>query len=118
FLDQSDVILGIGCSFAETPFGVKMPAGKRVIHATLDSRDFNRGVECKIALAGDARLTLAALIEALRGRVGPRDAAPVAREIAEVEAAWMKEWLPLLECEDSPLSPYRVLWELQRTVDV
>ncbi len=119
FLDNSDVIFGIGCSFGETAFGVSMPKGKRVIHATLDPVDFNKNVICEHALAGDAKLTLAMLVEACRDLVAePRDAAPIAAEIAEVEAAWMKEWLPLLECEDAPLSPYRVLWELQRTVDV
>jgi acetolactate synthase-1/2/3 large subunit len=30
----------------------------------------------------------------------------------------MQEWLPLLTSNDTPLSPYRVLWELQQTVDV
>jgi acetolactate synthase-1/2/3 large subunit len=35
-----------------------------------------------------------------------------------VETRWLAEWLPLLESDDTPLSPYRVLWELQRTVDV
>ncbi|HTM96528.1 MAG TPA: thiamine pyrophosphate-requiring protein [Croceibacterium sp.] len=118
FLDEADVILGIGCSFAETSFGVRMPAGKRVIHATLDPRDFNRGVECEIALAGDARLTLAALIEALRNRIEPRAIEPIGKAIAAAEAAWMTDWLPLLESEEAPLSPYRVLWELQKTVDV
>ncbi len=119
FLDDADVILGIGSSFAETSFGVKMPTGKRVIHATLDPRDFNRGVECEIALAGDARLTLAALIDALRGRITqPRPIEPVGQAIAKAEANWHREWLPLLESDETPLSPYRVLWELQRTVDV
>ena len=119
FLDRADLIFGIGCSFAQTTFGVSMPAGKRVIHATLDPADFNKCVPCEIALAGDARLTLSMLVEACRELLdGPRDAAPVAREIAEVEAQWMAQWLPLLESEDAPLSPYRVLWELQKTVDV
>jgi len=36
FLAAADVILGMGCSFTESPFAVKMPAGKRIIHATLD----------------------------------------------------------------------------------
>ncbi|WP_427965302.1 thiamine pyrophosphate-requiring protein [Altererythrobacter sp.] len=119
FLDRSDVILGIGCSFAETAFGVSMPQGKCVIHATLDPRDFNRGVECTVALAGDAKLTLAALVQAVRSRLAAtRDATEVAAEIADVETQWMKDWLPLLEAEDAPLSPYRVLWDLQHTVDV
>ena len=38
FLDEADVILGIGCSFALTGFGVPMPRGKTIIHATLDPR--------------------------------------------------------------------------------
>jgi acetolactate synthase-1/2/3 large subunit len=119
FLNNADVIFGIGCSFAETAFGVSMPGGKRVIHATLDPRDFNRGVECEIALAGDARLTLAALIEAVKPLIdAPRAIEPVGAEIARVEDEWLREWLPLLESEDTPISPYRVLWELQRTVDV
>ena len=119
FLDKSDVILGIGCSFSETTFGVGMPLGKRVIHATLDPADFNKCVPCETALAGDAQLTLAMLVEACRELLqAPRDLAPVAAEIADVEAQWMSEWLPLLTSEETPLSPYRVLWELQHTVDV
>jgi acetolactate synthase-1/2/3 large subunit len=47
----------------------------------------------------------------------PRDHGPVAREIGEAEAAWMKTWLPLLNSDETPLNPYRVLWDLQRTVD-
>jgi acetolactate synthase-1/2/3 large subunit len=58
------------------------------------------------------------LIEALRGRIEPRAIEPVGKAIAAAEAAWMKDWLPLLESEDAPLSPYRVLWELQKTADV
>ncbi|WP_374527101.1 thiamine pyrophosphate-requiring protein [Novosphingobium sp.] len=119
FLDNADLIFGIGCSFSETAFGVSMPGHVPVIHATLDPADFNKGVPCELALAGDAKLTLAALIEACRARIaGPRDPEPAAREIADVEAAWLAQWLPLLESDAAPLSSYRVLWELQRSVDV
>ncbi|WP_447726575.1 thiamine pyrophosphate-requiring protein [Sphingomonas koreensis] len=119
FLDAADVIFGIGCSFSETAFGVRMPTGKRVIHATLDPADINKSVPCEHALAGDAKLTLAMLIGACRELIdGPRDSSAVAAEIAEVEARWMEEWLPILTSDDTPMTPYRVLWELQKTVDV
>ncbi|HTU10676.1 MAG TPA: thiamine pyrophosphate-requiring protein [Allosphingosinicella sp.] len=119
FLDEADLILGIGCSFAETPFGVRMPAGKTVIHATLDPADLNQAVPCALALVGDAKLTLAMLLEECRKLVArPRDPTPVAAEIAAVEARWLAEWLPLLTSEETPLNPYRVLWDLQRTLDV
>ena len=119
FLDRADLILGIGCSFSETAFGVRIPQGKRIIHATLDPADLNKSVTCEQALVGDAKLTLAALVEACRARLrGRRDSGPVAGEIAAVEAEWMAEWRPLLTSDEAPLNPYRVLWDLQRTVDV
>lgn len=119
FLDHADLIFGIGCSFAQTAFGVAMPGHVPIIHATLDPADINKGVPCEAALIGDAQLTLAMLVEAVRALLpAPRDMGPVAEEIAKVEQAWLAQWLPLLESEDAPISPYRVLWELQRTVDV
>ena len=42
----------------------------------------------------------------------------MAREIAEVHAPWLERWLPKLESDGAPLNPYRVLWDLQQTVDV
>jgi len=118
FLGAADVILGIGCSFSETAFGVRMPTGKRIIHAILDPADLNKSVACEQALIGDAKLTLAMLETACRELLdAPRDCGPVAREIGEVEASWMEAWLPLLTSDETPLNPYRVLWELQRAVD-
>ena len=119
FLRAADVIFGIGCSFSETAFGIAIPAGKTIIHSTLDPVDLNKGVIAQYALIGDARLTLQALLEACRRTVSaPRDASAVTREIRAVTEEWMKEWLPRLTSSEKPLSPYRVLWDLQRTVDV
>lgn len=119
FLEQADLILGIGCSFSKTAFGVAMPAGKTVIHATLDPVDLNKSVPSTLGLLGDAKLTLSMLLDACRAITpAPRDPSAVAEEISRVEAEWMKDWLPLLTSDDTPLSPYRVLWDLQRTVDV
>ncbi len=119
FLDGADVIFGVGCSFTETNFGVKMPKGKRVIQATLDPMHLNKDLEVEIGLLGDAGLTLDALLAALAAHVpSPRDASAVAAEIAAGHAAWFKEWEPKLTSNSTPLNPYRVLWELQNTVDV
>jgi len=119
FLEKADVILGIGCSFSETAFGVRMPADRRIIHATLDPADINKSVPCELALVGDAKLTLSMLLEASWGLIdGPRDMVQIAAEIAQVERAWMADWLPILTSDSVPITPYRVLWELQQTVDV
>jgi acetolactate synthase-1/2/3 large subunit len=78
-----------------------------------------KDVPVEVGLLGDAALTLDALLAQLRPMVGaPRDAGPVAAEIARVREEWLAEWLPKLTSDETPLSPYRVLWDLQHTVDV
>src|SRR5690606_865632 len=70
-------------------------------------------------LIGDAALTLDALLYELRRLLGPpRDAGPVAAEISRVREEWLAEWMPRLTSEETPLSPYRVIWDLLHTVDV
>ena len=120
FLHSADLIFGIGCSFTETAFGVAMPKGKTIIQATLDPADINQSVPVKHALVGDAKLTLGILIAACTERLGgkARDASAVAAEIRAVEAEWMQHWLPKLTSDATPMTPYRVLWDLQQTVDV
>jgi acetolactate synthase-1/2/3 large subunit len=118
FLARSDLILGVGCSFSETAFGVQMPDGKIMIHATLDPADLNKQVPVDHALIGDAKLTLESLLAACRARVPTRrDSSTVAAEIQSIEREWMTSWLPKLTADTTPLSPYRVLWDLQHTVD-
>ncbi|MFN3746018.1 MAG: thiamine pyrophosphate-requiring protein [Hyphomicrobiaceae bacterium] len=120
FLDKSDLIFGIGCSFTETNFGVKMPAGARIIHATLDPGDINKDVPVALGIAGDAKIVLEAMLAEVRKIHGnkPRDAKKVAKEIRDTNEPWLAKWMPKLTSNDTPLNPYRVLWDLQKTVDV
>ena len=70
FLTSADLIFGIGCSFSSTSYGVAMPKGTRIIHATLDPADINKDVRAELALVGDADLTLDALLAEVRERLG------------------------------------------------
>jgi len=120
FLDDADLILGIGCSFALTPFGVRLPRGKTIIHATLDPMELNKDVPAQYGLLGDARLTLKALLEALgdrsKGKAADRRESVPAR-IKEIKEAWLAEWMPKLTSNETPINPYRVIWDLMHTVD-
>jgi thiamine pyrophosphate-dependent acetolactate synthase large subunit-like protein len=119
FLDNCDVLFGIGCSFTETNFGISMPKGKTVIHTTLDPNHLNKDVRAQYGLIGDAKLALRAMIDECSKLVGAkkRDAAPVVAEIKPIADAWLEEWMPKLTNNEAPLNPYRVLWDLQHTVD-
>ena len=121
FLQNADLIFGIGCSFASTNYGVAMPKGKRIAHATLDPTDINKDVPAELALIGDAALTLDALLVEVHDRLkgGPRGRlTAVTQEIKQLKADWLAKWMPRLTQDTTPLSPYRVLWDLMHTVDV
>ena len=122
YLDNADVILGIGCSFAQTNFGVKMPHGPVIVQATLDAADLNKDIPVQHALVGDAGLTLDALLAEIKDRLHggtARGRTPaLAAEIKAMKDAWLDEWRPKLTSDATPLSPYRVIWDLLHTVDV
>ena len=121
FLKNADLIFGIGCSFTTTNYGVSMPKGKKIAHATLDPTDINKDIPVELALVGDAGLTLRALITEVKDRLksGPRGRyGDVTQEIKNLKTEWMAQWMPRLTQDTKPLSPYRVLWDLMHTVDV
>ena len=121
YLQKADLIFGIGCSFTRTAFGVRIPEGKRVIHATLDPADINKDVPVESALVGDAGLILDGLVEAVRDRsngASEERTAAVTGEISAVKSEWLEAWQPKLTSDEVPMTPYRVIWDLLRTVDV
>ena len=116
----ADVVLGIGCSFTPTGYGIRWPRDKRYIHATLDPADIEQGVPVEVGIVGDAALVLEALDAELAGRAVDRtaDARKTADRIARLNASWMADWRPKLESSEIPMTPYRVISELASTVDV
>jgi thiamine pyrophosphate-dependent acetolactate synthase large subunit-like protein len=119
FLESADVILGIGCSFALTGFGVPMPRGKTIIHATLDPMDLNKDVPAAHTMVGDAQLTLSMLNEAMSrlDRTSADARENISQEITATREVWLADWMPKLTNNEAPISPYRVLWELNGIVD-
>lgn len=118
FVQNADLIIGIGCSFTETNFGIKFPKGKKFVHATLDPNHLNKDIISTVGLVGDAGLTLNALIGELSQTIkSNRDPSAVVKEITEVRAEWMAQWQPLLNSNEAPISPYRVIWELMAATD-
>ncbi len=83
--------------------------------------DINKNHPTAFPLVGDARLTLEALVAEVRDRLGdkPRGRAnEIAASIKSMRASWLEAWMPKLTDASTPISPYRVLWDLLHTVDV
>lgn len=120
FLEKSDVIFGIGCSFTKTAYGITVPDGKTLIHSTLDAGDIDKDVESDYGLVGDAKLTLEALVDEVQDRLNGDSRGrfdTVANEIAELEAGWREDWEDTLTSDEVPINPYRVVYELDRVLD-
>ncbi len=120
FLRRADLVFGIGTSFNKTLASAPVPVGKAVIQSTVDDRDLNGEYALEDMLLGDSKLVLQQLIDEVRNALGDngrRGDGSVAGEIAAIKAEWLAEWMPRLTSNDIPISPYRVVWELNNGLD-
>jgi acetolactate synthase-1/2/3 large subunit len=119
FLDECDLLFGVGTSFSTSAYGITVPEDNEIVHATLDPADVDKEVDSDHAIVGDAKLTLEALVEEAEGRLdGPRGRREdVEAAIQSAKEAWLEEWRPKLESDETPINPYRVIHELTEVVD-
>ena len=120
FLSRADVVFGVGTSFTKHGMTTPIPASKTLIHATNDPIDVGKNYQVEYPLVGDAKLVLRQFIDACEDLLGDRPTrsdSSVAEEIASVRAEWLKEWMPKLTSNDTPITPYRVIWEFMNNVD-
>ncbi len=120
FLRKSDLVFGIGTSFNKTLASAPVPVGKAVIQSTVDDRDLNGEYGLEDMFFGDAKLVLRQLIDEVKAALGDngrRGIGTVASEIAAIKQEWLNEWMPRLTSNEIPISPYRVVWELNNGLD-
>ncbi len=118
-LDECDVILAVGTSLTETPYGQSVPDGKLLIHAVLNVEEINKDTSAAIGLVGDARLTLEALLDHARGELGEGGRRTGARdEVAALRADWVERTRPWLVDDGDAISPYRLIHEINQNLDL
>jgi acetolactate synthase-1/2/3 large subunit len=118
FLRDADLVLAVGTSLTKHGMVATLPPGKTIIQATNDERDLNKNYSVEYPILGDAKLVLRQFIEACQDMLGkrPRETG-VAGEIAQIRKGWLKEWLPKLTSDETPLNPYRVMWDFINSVN-
>ncbi|WP_162918691.1 thiamine pyrophosphate-requiring protein [Taklimakanibacter deserti] len=121
FLDKADLIIGLGTSFTRSDYITPFPTEGRIFaQLTNWEGDISKDYPVDLGVIGDAKLSLAAVIEVIKGRIGPdgrKAENAIAGEVAAVKSAFMAKWMPHLTSEEEPISPYRVVWDLMHTVD-
>lgn len=119
FLGKADLLFAAGSSLSDyfLGFPLPIPPSAKIIQLTNDEYDINKHHAVDYAVMGDAKLVLRAMIEEAKKRGVAKKREELPGEIAKVKQEWIKKWTPKLESDEAPINPYRILWDLMRTVD-
>jgi len=121
FLQKTDFMLGIGTGFSNTLFNAPLPKMAVLAQSTNCAEDINKDHQVHMGAVGDAKLVLRQMIEEAKRQLGGKgrgDVNGVAEEVATIKAEFLKEWSPMLNSNEVPISPYRVFTEFRKAVDV
>jgi acetolactate synthase-1/2/3 large subunit len=115
----ADVILAVGTRLAEanssswdTRFTFAIPP-TRLIHIDADLAELGRNYATELGVAADAKLALAALVEAAKGK-RPADRGRLREEIARGRTEFATNWAEQWSSDQFPLRPERILSELRQ----
>jgi acetolactate synthase-1/2/3 large subunit len=120
WLQESDVLLGVGTSLTRTGYGQPIPDGKVMIHNTETVADLNKDYNVDVGLVGDTKLTLAMMVNEVKVQLAGEDrkgSSELADQIAEINDKWMAEWSEALNSNETPITPYRVIGEMINVLD-
>ena len=121
FTRNADVVLGLGNSFKpQATRGQGKPAGVKLIHVDVDPMEIHKEQFADVAIVGDAKLVLSDLLEVLKERIKKSrrgERSHVTAEIKKLRDEWMNDWMPVLTSNESPINPYRVVWEFMNLTD-
>ena len=120
FLEKADLVFGIGSNFYRSLMSVEIPKGKTMIQCTSNEQDLNNEYALDHGVLGDPKLVLRQLIDEVhlqaKNRTIPKNESLIL-EIQQQREQWMNTWLPKLTSQDIPINPYRVIFELNSSID-
>ena len=121
FLNNADLIVGLGTSFTRSEYITPFPRGGRTyVQLTNWEGDIAKDYPIDFAVIGDAKPTLAAAVKELcerLGTTGRKENSTTRDQTLAAKQAFLKTWQPLLESDQIPINPYRVIWDLMHSID-
>ena len=121
FLNKADLVVGLGTSFTRSEYITPFPlTGRTYAQVTNWEGDIAKDYPIDFAVIGDAKPTLAPTVKELCERLGTngrRGNSSTRDEVLAAKQTFLKTWQPLLESDQVPINPYRVIWDLMHSVD-
>ncbi|MEZ5592946.1 MAG: thiamine pyrophosphate-binding protein [Gammaproteobacteria bacterium] len=116
FVETADLVLFIGCragSVTTERWRFPQPRGCRIVQIDADPATIGVNYPVDAALAGDARLVLQQLLEAMTNAAAPDSVQAAAARVAAAKAAKWAKFQALADSSDRPIKPERVVAALQ-----
>lgn len=118
YMLNADTILAIGTSLTKHGMITTVPGHKKIIHAVNDPKDIGNYYDPEIAILGDGKLVLRQLIDACKDLISKTaERNSPENNIKNLKTAWLKNWNRKLTSKETPMTPYRVIWEFMNVVD-
>ena len=120
FLSKADLIFAIGSSLTLHGMTTPLPQDKTYIQAINDPIDLSKNYDVDYPILGDAKLVLAQFSEACADLMGATSRDPdgaVTAQIASAREKWLASWTAKLTSGQTPMTPYRVIWEFMNAID-
>jgi len=122
---QSDVMLAVGCRFAdETASSYRPGAALRIpptklIHIDIDGGEIGKNYPVAVGIVGDARATLTELLKCLQAEHTPKDyrSTPYGAEIQRERQAWFDHIARWADDAKEPMMITCLLREIRRFLD-
>lgn len=114
----ADVLLLVGGRMGAMDFWGQPPAwgppeAQKWIQIDIDPESIGLNRPVDLALVGDARTTLGALLEAVKARTGEKPENPQFQDAREALAVWMRQWEEGADSHSTPIHPLRLMREVR-----
>lgn len=112
---ECDVMLAVGVRFDDRATGdVRYFAPKaKIIHVDIDPVEMGKNVRVDVPIAGDAKLTLRALIQKLREQAKLKKPSSWLQRLEQMK----REFAPRMDYDEVPIKPQRVIKELMEVLN-
>jgi acetolactate synthase-1/2/3 large subunit len=115
----ADVVLLVGGRLGELDFWGRPPLWgevntQRYIQVDIDPQNIGLNRPIDLALVGDAKRTLRALLEAIKVRTGPKPENPQFDDARQAQQDWVNNWEEGAHSNQVPIHPLRLMREVRQ----
>jgi len=115
---EADVVLLVGGRMGDIDFWGRPPFWgerdkQRFIQIDIEPQNIALNRQVELALVGDAKATLRALIDAVKARTGPKPESPRFKEARDMQQQWVQGWEEGAHSDAVPIHPLRLMREVR-----